>query len=191
MRKTVFFGAALALAMTGGALAQTTTPSPGGEIPPPPVEMAPGVPAPDAPGAATPDANASPSVPSEGAAEPGAADAMQDIDRMRQRSERRQRRQAMRESRGDKDAGWRRHSGEDMDGERRHERFDWRDHHRGGSPMGDMGMRGRGGPQGAVFRFSGGEDGPSITIRCANRDTTQECVDAVGPMLQMMLPNAQ
>jgi hypothetical protein len=68
------------------------------------------------------------------------------------------------------------------------DRYEWRDHHRGMGRM--MGMRDRG-PQGAVFRFSRGEGGPSIVIRCADRDTTQECVDAIGPMLQMMLPNAQ
>lgn len=40
--------------------------------------------------------------------------------------------------------------------------------------------------RGAVFRFSRGEGGPMIVIRCAERDTTQECADAVAPMLEMM-----
>ena len=53
----------------------------------------------------------------------------------------------------------------------------WRMHHGG---------MGRGG-QGAVFRFSRGERGPSIVIRCAADDTTQECVDAIMPMLETLL----
>ncbi|HWT30561.1 MAG TPA: hypothetical protein VN240_05980 [Propylenella sp.] len=41
--------------------------------------------------------------------------------------------------------------------------------------------------QGAVFRFSRGEGGPSIVIRCAADDTTQQCVDAIMPMLETLL----
>jgi hypothetical protein len=175
-------GAALALLLTGVAFAQTPpAPTEGGALPPPP-ELAPGAPA--APAAGEPAAGepaagepaASMDAEAENTPEAGAADAMRDMDRARDRRERRDRRRAMREHR----RGVMEDRGDD-------EQYEWRDHHRG---MGRMGMRSRG-PQGAVFRFSRGEGGPSIVIRCADRDTTQECVDAIGPMLQMMLPNAR
>lgn len=56
----------------------------------------------------------------------------------------------------------------------------WRMHHPGAMEMG-------GGRQGAVFRFSGGKDGPGIVIRCAARDSTEECVEAIMPMLDKLL----
>jgi hypothetical protein len=46
------------------------------------------------------------------------------------------------------------------------------------------------GEQGASFRFSGGEHGPSIMIRCAARDSTEECVEAIMPMLDKLLQRA-
>ena len=56
----------------------------------------------------------------------------------------------------------------------------WRMHHPGAMEMGVGG-------QGAVFRFSGGGDGPSLMIRCAARDSTEECVEAIMPMLDKLL----
>jgi hypothetical protein len=56
----------------------------------------------------------------------------------------------------------------------------WRMHHPGAMEMGAGG-------QGAVFRFSGGGDGPSLMIRCAARDSTEECVEAIMPMLDKLL----
>ena len=43
--------------------------------------------------------------------------------------------------------------------------------------------------EGASFEFNRGKDGPSIRIECADRDTTQECVDAIIPLLEMVLPD--
>ena len=51
----------------------------------------------------------------------------------------------------------------------------------------DRGRRSR--AEGASFEFSRGKGGPSIRIECADRDTTQECVDAIIPLLEMVLPD--
>ena len=180
MTRPALLGAMLALLMTSGAYAQDP-PAPGtGELLPPPAELAPAAPSPEA---GTPD---EPGM--QSGAPPTAAEALEEVDRMRDRGDRRDRRRAMRERGGDRFGRGRgpndRHAGH-MGGD---EQYEWRDHH----PMMDgMGRRGRSGPQGAVFRFSRGSDGPSVVIRCADRDTTQQCVDAVRPMLQMMLPSAQ
>jgi hypothetical protein len=48
---------------------------------------------------------------------------------------------------------------------------------------------GRRSAEGASFEFSRGKGGPSIRIECADRDTTQECVDAIIPLLEMVLPD--
>jgi hypothetical protein len=48
---------------------------------------------------------------------------------------------------------------------------------------------GSGGPKGAIFRLSRGDGGPSIFIKCADGDTTKECVDAITPMLDQALHN--
>ncbi len=56
------------------------------------------------------------------------------------------------------------------------------EHHR----MRNRGERHR--SPGAVFRFKGGEGGPSITIKCADRDTTEECARAVLPLIERALP---
>ena len=57
-----------------------------------------------------------------------------------------------------------------------------RRHHLGG-PHGWRGDR-----EGAFFRFrSGEEDGPTLAIQCADRDTTQACVEAIMPMLDRLL----
>ena len=72
---------------------------------------------------------------------------------------------------------WREHHG----GPRR----GWRDDDRGGP--GWRAAR-RGGDGGAFFRFSS-EGGPTIAIECADRDSTLECVNAIMPMLQRMLPD--
>ena len=76
----------------------------------------------------------------------------------------------------------------DMHGWGRHnrERDGGRHYGRRGGP--GMESRGPGGPKGAEFRFRSGDDGPSFTIRCAERDTTQDCVDAVMPMIQTLTP---
>jgi hypothetical protein len=84
------------------------------------------------------------------------------------------------------------------DGDRRHRRWaerrgDRGEHHgRAHRRMHAM-MHGRPdmqrGRQGASFRFSQGDGGPTIHIECADRDTTEECVEAVMPMLEMVLPN--
>jgi hypothetical protein len=76
----------------------------------------------------------------------------------------------------------------------RHGGRHWRDHH--GS--GHRGWRNddqdswraarRGGDGGAFFRFRS-ENGPTIAIECADRDSTLECVNAIMPMLQRMLPD--
>lgn len=177
MNRPALLGATLALLMTSGAFAQDP-PAPGtGELLPPPAELAPAAPGPGANPGTAPEAEAD--------SAPTAAEALDQVDRMRERGDRRR---GMREDRRERD-GRRsrdRYAGA-MGGD---EQFEWRDHHPRGM-MDGMGMRPRMGSQGAVFRFSRGNGGPSIVIRCADRDTTQECVDAVGPMLQMMLPNAQ
>lgn len=69
---------------------------------------------------------------------------------------------------------WREHHGPRR-GWRDDDRFDgpgWRAARRGG---------------GAFFRFRT-ENGPTIAIECADRDSTLECVNAIMPMLQRMLP---
>jgi hypothetical protein len=43
--------------------------------------------------------------------------------------------------------------------------------------------------EGASFEFSRGKGGPSVSIECADRDTTQECVDAIIPLLELVLPD--
>jgi type IV secretory pathway VirB10-like protein len=43
--------------------------------------------------------------------------------------------------------------------------------------------------EGASFEFSRGKGGPSVRIECADRDTTQECVDAIVPLLELVLPD--
>ena len=42
---------------------------------------------------------------------------------------------------------------------------------------------------GASFEFSRGKGGPSVRIDCADRDTTKECVDAIIPALEVVLPH--
>ena len=88
----------------------------------------------------------------------------------------RDRRERRRARRGDDDRPGMRHG--DM---RRHHA----EHH---------GMDRRGGgmrdSEGAFFRFNGGENGPTFTIKCADRDTTLECANAIGPLLERFLPNA-
>lgn len=199
MRTPCLLGAALAVVMASGAFAQTP-PGPGdGELLPPPPELAPSE---TGPGAAPPDANAAAPAGTvdevmETVPEAGAAEAMQEVDRASRRDERRERRREMRDRRPDRFArgeddrrGWRRGAGRDGDDER----YEWRNHHRGmmGPMMGGMGpgMGMRGVSEGAEFRFSR-DGGPTIVIRCAEQDTTQECADAIGPMLQMMLREAQ
>ena len=46
----------------------------------------------------------------------------------------------------------------------------------------------RSGPRGAAFRLSHGDDGPSLSIRCADGDSTQACVDAIMPMIERLIP---
>lgn len=80
----------------------------------------------------------------------------------------------------------------------RHGGRHWRDHHGGGrrgwhhEDRDGPGWRAarRGGDGGAFFRFRS-ENGPTIAIECADRDSTLECVNAIMPMLQRMLPAAQ
>ncbi len=72
----------------------------------------------------------------------------------------------------------------------------WRDHHAGmhhgwrDDHMGGPGWRAgrRDGDGGAFFRFRS-DNGPTIAIECADRDSTLECVNAIMPMLQRMLPD--
>jgi hypothetical protein len=85
--------------------------------------------------------------------------------------------------------------------ERRRERRERREARRDEGNKRDHGMRGHGGPgyrhgmggpqqTGAVFRFNGGAGGASFTIRCAVQDTTQECVSAMLPLLDRVIPSA-
>jgi hypothetical protein len=164
MIRTATLGAALALLMTSAASAQTGEPPAAGETPPPVVQPA-------EPGAA-PEVTIEPA-PAEEPDEP--AMMMDDPE------------EAMD---GDR-PHWR-------DGDRRHhrraERRGGRDEHHGRGHRGMHAMmqgmhhmqRGR---EGASFRFSEGDGGPTIRIECADRDTTQECVEAIMPMLEMVLPN--
>jgi hypothetical protein len=71
-----------------------------------------------------------------------------------------------------------------------HRRMHWR-HMRAMRGMVEHGRdRGRRrSAEGASFEFSRGKGGPSIRIECADRDTTQECVDAIVPLLEMVLPD--
>lgn len=168
MTRIAITGAALALLMSGAALAQTNPP-PMPQVPAamPPVELQP-TPGAEVPGSGPGD------MPDQTMSTEGGDMATDDM--------RRGRRDRMRP---------RHHMGPEG----------WRDHGRGGTGAGrhpygrDGGMRGhhggRGGGegrQGAEFTFSQGNGGPSITIRCANRDTTLECANAIMPMLEQMLP---
>lgn len=81
-----------------------------------------------------------------------------------------------RERRSDGDRrGWRERRGDI-------ERPGWRD--RRGRHAGGRGGRDS---EGAFFRFRGA-DGQTIAIKCATRDSTEECVEAIMPMLDRMLP---
>lgn len=163
MTRPAAFAAALALLMTSTAFAQTTSPleSPGQTAPPPPALSGE---APPAGPAMAPPGEAGP------AGGPGS-----EIAPDRERADMaRDRRQARREGRrGDDRRSWR---------ERREM---MRAHHGDG-----RGMRGMRGSEGALFRFRGGDDdGSSFVIRCAARDTTEECVEAIMPMLDRVLPD--
>jgi hypothetical protein len=59
----------------------------------------------------------------------------------------------------------------------RFDRHHWRDMRRGG----------RDGPRGAMFAWRT-EDGARFMFRCAPRDTTQECVDALMPLIERVAP---
>jgi hypothetical protein len=63
----------------------------------------------------------------------------------------------------------------------------WRRHHRDRDRDMRRAMRDR--PDGAMFHWRDGE-GASVVIRCADRDTTQECVDAIMPLLDRLAPGA-
>ena len=77
-----------------------------------------------------------------------------------------------RERRGEGDRhGWRGRGGD-------RERHGWRHRHGGRSGYDSAG---------AFFRFRGA-DGQTIAIKCADRDSTKECVEAIMPMLERMLP---
>jgi hypothetical protein len=71
-----------------------------------------------------------------------------------------------------------------------HRRMHWR-HMRALRGMAERGREHgrRRSAEGASFEFSRGKGGPSIRIECADRDTTQECVDAIIPLLEMVLPD--
>ncbi len=64
-------------------------------------------------------------------------------------------------------------------------RRDYDEHH---------GMDGRHGgmrdSEGAFFRFNGADGGPTFVIQCADRDTTLECANAIAPLLERFLPDA-
>ena len=86
----------------------------------------------------------------------------------------RERRERRRARRGNDD-------GPGMHGHGMHRRY--AEHHGMGGRRG--GMRDS---EGAFFRFRGVDGGPTVAIKCADRDTTLECVNAVMPMLERMLP---
>lgn len=77
------------------------------------------------------------------------------------------------------------------DGDRQKERRGWRD--RGGghdgwrAHHGGRTMAHRGGSSGAAFRLSAGEGGPSVAIKCAARDSTDDCVEAVLPLIETFM----
>ncbi|MDQ3561260.1 MAG: hypothetical protein M3453_19210 [Pseudomonadota bacterium] len=166
MKRLAMIGAALALLMTTGAFAQTNPPPvPQGPAAMPPVELQP------PPGAEIPG--------SEPGGMPDQTMSSRDGD-MASDDMRQGRRDRMRPRHRMGPEGWRDGGPRGMGEGRRHDRP-------------DRGMRdfhgGRGGArQGAEFTFSQGNGGPSITIRCANRDTTLECANAIMPMLEQMLP---
>jgi hypothetical protein len=174
MIRPATIGAALALVMTSAAFAQTTPPA---EAPPvPPAVTEPAMPTPPA-GQQDRVESMEPSMaPSAGEGDDGSGWVAAPFPR-EERSE------------GDR-RGWRdgRHhgwQGGHHQGSRDGRGHGWRhaQHHRWG------GMGGRDRSSGAVFRLSRGEGGPSIVIRCAERDSTQECADAIMPMLERVFPD--
>jgi hypothetical protein len=167
-------GATAALLMTSAAFAQTSqSPAPAQDAPPAVVQ-------PTEPGA-TPGASATPAPDIE-------MDLPEEFDEAEDSAESREADEpdaAMREER-------RRGQGE------RRGRRGRAEHHRGGDDYGGAhdrmhrmmhGMHGmRRDRDGASFRLSHGEGGPSVVIECADRDTTQECVEAIMPLLEMVVP---
>ena len=60
---------------------------------------------------------------------------------------------------------------------------------RGWGMGGHHGWFGKGGRRaGASFKFHD-SDGSSFSIRCSARDTTQECVDAIMPLIDRFMPD--
>ena len=183
MHKFLSFGISLAL-MSGVAAAQTPAPDAGAPAPgtPPLLQPAPGQPIGEPPGPRD---------------DRGGAPSADRPDRAEERAERRRERHERRDERdrrggpegmGERDDDWDDRMGggsTDMD--------------RGGGPMHHPGMMGPGGMggmmgmhhpgKGALFTFDRGRNRGSITIRCAEDDTTRECAEAVLPLLQAIMPN--
>jgi hypothetical protein len=165
MIRPAMIGAALALLMTSASFAQTAP-----SVEPPAVVTEPAMPAPPT----GQQDRVEPMEPSMAPSEEEGDDTSGWVAAPMPRGER-----ADRNRRGWRDGhhrGWRDGQGRGW----RHAR-----HHGGGG----MGRGGRDRSSGAVFRLSRGEGGPSIVIRCAERDSTQECADAIMPMLERVFPD--
>ena len=162
MNRIATSAAALALLMTSVAFAQTDPAAP--DAPPP------------AAGQAAPAPTTEWPVPAAPGADTGAQDSSRPMDQFQADEDDDDEDEDEDEGRRGSDGA--RGAGEGHRGGRHGMRDHpgWRMHH-------GMGM----GEQGASFRFSGGEHGPSIMIRCAARDSTEECVEAIMPMLDKLL----
>lgn len=184
MHKVFMLGAALAL-VSGVAAAQTTVPGQPPELTPP-VQTAPPELTPPAQTTPLPPPSTAPTVsPDIPGDVPSAVEDTDedDADRDRRRGDReRYGRDGDRDRRdGDED--------DDRRGDRHHARMqrmhgEMMDRGRWGDRR-DFGRRGMA-SRGAEFRFDRG-DGGSIHIRCAEEDSTEECAEAVGPLLQLLL----
>jgi hypothetical protein len=175
MIKPATIGAAIALLMTSASFAQTTPPA---EAPVPPAVTEPAMPMP------TPPAGQQDRVePMEPSMAPSAGEDDDGSGWVAAPFPREERSEGDR--RGWRDGPHRGWQGGHHRGSRDGHGHGWRhaQHHRWG------GMGGRDRSSGAVFRLSRGEGGPSIVIRCAERDSTQECADAVMPMLERVFPD--
>ena len=190
MKRTAIIGATFAVLMTSVAFAQDT-PAPGTNVvpPPPAAQQNPEPTAPDQ-NAQAPEVGATAPGTDDTTTDQGAADtSAQDQEMQDQETQDQGETQPapMAEERaGEPERGWiwHRDHGPDGRGGPAHEGMGW-GRHGGGFRHGFA--SGFHPPHGAFVRLSRGAGGPSITIKCADSDSTQECVDAIMPLLNRAL----
>ena len=54
--------------------------------------------------------------------------------------------------------------------------------------LGGLAVQWMSGVNTVAFRLSHGDGGPSLSIRCADGDSTRACVDAIMPMIERLIP---